>query len=29
MNPADLASIGTVRGLAEVLCEKLAPAEAA
>jgi polyketide synthase 5 len=29
INPADLASIGTVRGLAEVLCEKLAPAEAA
>ena len=29
INPTDLASIGTVRGLAGLLCEKLAPAEAA
>ena len=29
INPADLANIGTVRGLGGLLCEKLAPAEAA
>ena len=29
INPTDLASIGTVRGLGGLLCEKLAPAEAA
>jgi polyketide synthase 5 len=29
INPSDLATIGTIRGLAELLCEKLAPAEAA
>ena len=29
INPADLVNIGTVRGLAGLLCEKLAPAEAA
>jgi polyketide synthase 5 len=29
INPTDLATIGTIRGLAELLCEKLAPAEAA
>ncbi|KUH80912.1 MULTISPECIES: type I polyketide synthase [unclassified Mycobacterium] len=28
VNPADLSSIGTVRGLADLLCEKLAPAQA-
>jgi polyketide synthase 5 len=28
VNPADLTSIGTIRGLAELLCEKLAPAQA-
>ena len=28
VNPADLTSIGTIRGLAELLCEKLAPAKA-
>ena len=28
VNPADLSSIGTVRGLAKLLCEKLAPAQA-
>ena len=29
INPTDLATIGTIRGLAWLLCEKLAPAEAA
>jgi polyketide synthase 5 len=29
INPADLTTIGTIRGLAGLLCEKLAPAEAA
>jgi len=29
INPADLANIGTVRGLGGLLCEKLTPAEAA
>jgi polyketide synthase 5 len=29
INPADLTKIGTIRGLAALLCEKLAPAEAA
>ena len=29
INPSDLATIGTIRGLAGLLCEKLAPAEAA
>ena len=29
INPADLVNIGTVRGLGGLLCEKLAPAEAA
>jgi polyketide synthase 5 len=29
INPADLATIGTIRGLAGLLCEKLAPAVAA
>jgi polyketide synthase 5 len=29
ITPADLAKIGTIRGLAGLLCEKLAPAEAA
>ena len=28
VNPTALATIGTIRGLAELLCEKLAPAEA-
>ncbi|KUI02474.1 type I polyketide synthase [Mycobacterium sp. IS-3022] len=28
VNPADLTSIGTIRGLAELLCEKLTPAQA-
>ncbi|WP_232000688.1 sulfolipid-1 biosynthesis phthioceranic/hydroxyphthioceranic acid synthase [Mycobacterium kyorinense] len=28
LNPTDLTTIGTIRGLAELLCEKLAPAEA-
>jgi polyketide synthase 5 len=29
INPGDLTTIGTIRGLAELLCEKLAPAQAA
>lgn len=29
VTPADIASIGTIRGLAELLCSKLAPADAA
>ncbi|WP_304621385.1 MULTISPECIES: sulfolipid-1 biosynthesis phthioceranic/hydroxyphthioceranic acid synthase [unclassified Mycobacterium] len=29
VTPADIAAIGTIRGLAELLCEKLAPADAA
>ena len=29
INPSDFATIGTIRGLAGLLCEKLAPAEAA
>jgi polyketide synthase 5 len=29
INPADLTTIGTIRGLAELLCEKLAPANTA
>jgi polyketide synthase 5 len=28
INPGDLTTIGTIRGLAELLCEKLAPAQA-
>lgn len=29
VTPADIARIGTIRGLAELLCAKLAPADAA
>jgi polyketide synthase 5 len=29
INPTDLTTIGTIRGFAGLLCEKLAPAEAA
>lgn len=29
VTPADIASIGTIRGLAELLCSKLTPADAA
>lgn len=29
LNPSDITTIGTIRGLAELLCEKLTPAEAA
>ncbi|WP_406817892.1 sulfolipid-1 biosynthesis phthioceranic/hydroxyphthioceranic acid synthase [Mycobacterium sp. M23085] len=29
VTPADIATIGTIRGLADLLCEKLAPADAA